>query len=55
MQLFKFKGGVKPDPQKTPSLQTPLGLAPVPALLVVPLPACAMRFIQHNRLHAFME
>ena len=37
MQLFKFKGGVKPDPQKTPSLQTPIGLAPVPALLVVPL------------------
>jgi electron transport complex protein RnfC len=37
MQLFKFKGGVKPDPQKTPSLQTPIGLAPLPALLVVPL------------------
>jgi len=36
-QLFKFKGGVKPDPNKTPSLQTPIGLAPVPALLVVPL------------------
>lgn len=37
MQLFKFKGGVKPDPNKTPSLQTPIGMAPLPALLVVPL------------------
>jgi len=36
-RLFKFKGGVKPDPNKTPSLQTPIGLAPLPALLIVPL------------------
>ena len=36
-QLFKFKGGVKPDPNKTPSVQAPIGMAPLPALLVVPL------------------
>jgi len=36
-QLFKFKGGVKPDPNKTPSVQAPIGTAPLPALLVVPL------------------
>ena len=36
-QLFKFKGGVKPDPNKTPSVQGPIGTAPLPALLVVPL------------------
>ena len=36
-QLFKFKGGVKPDPNKTPSVQVPIGTAPLPALLVVPL------------------
>jgi electron transport complex protein RnfC len=37
MRLFKFKGGVKPDPNKTSSLQTPIGMAPVPPLLIVPL------------------
>ena len=36
-QLFKFKGGVKPDPNKTPSVQAPIGTAPLPALLIVPL------------------
>ncbi len=35
--LFKFKGGVKPDPQKTASVQMPIGTPPLPALLVVPL------------------
>ena len=37
LQLFKFKGGVKPDTNKTPSVQTPIGVAPLPALLIVPL------------------
>ena len=37
LQLFKFKGGVKPDTNKTPSLQAPIGIAPLPALLIVPL------------------
>ena len=36
-QLFKFKGGVKPDTNKTPSVQAPIGIAPMPRLLVVPL------------------
>ena len=36
-QLFKFKGGVKPDTNKTPSVQAPIGTAPIPKLLVVPL------------------
>jgi len=36
-RLFKFKGGVKPDTNKTPSVQAPIGVAPLPALLVVPL------------------
>ena len=36
-QLFKFKGGVKPDTNKTPSVQAPIGIAPLPRLLVVPL------------------
>ncbi len=36
-QLFKFKGGVKPDTNKTPSVQLPIGIAPLPALLIVPL------------------
>ena len=34
MQLFKFKGGVKPDPQKSPSLQTPIGACTDAALCV---------------------
>ena len=37
LQLFKFKGGVKPDTNKTPSVQAPIGIAPLPALLIVPL------------------
>ncbi len=37
LQLFKFKGGVKPETSKTPSLQTPIGIVPLPALLIVPL------------------
>ena len=36
-QLFKFKGGVKPATNKAPSVQAPIGIAPVPPLLVVPL------------------
>ena len=37
LQLFKFKGGVKPDTNKTPSVQMPIGIAPLPPLLIVPL------------------
>ena len=36
-QLFKFKGGVKPQTYKTPSVQAPIGRAPLPSVLVVPL------------------
>lgn len=36
-RLFKFKGGIKPATNKTPSVQEPIGIAPVPPLLVVPL------------------
>jgi len=36
-QLFKFKGGVKPNTNKTPSVQTPIAVAPLPAQLIVPL------------------
>ena len=36
-QLFKFKGGVKPATNKTPSAQAPIGIAPLPSLLIVPL------------------
>ena len=36
-QLFKFKGGVKPQTNKTSSLQEPIGQAPLPARLIVPL------------------
>ena len=36
-QLFKFKGGVKPDTNKTPSVQMPIGIAPLPSRLIVPL------------------
>jgi electron transport complex protein RnfC len=36
-QLFKFKGGVKPQTNKTPSLHEPIGQAPLPARLIVPL------------------
>ncbi len=37
LQLFKFKGGVKPATHKTPSVQLPIGQAPLPPLLVVAL------------------
>ncbi|WP_301101540.1 electron transport complex subunit RsxC [Propionivibrio sp.] len=37
LQLFQFKGGVKPDTNKTSSVQAPIGRAPLPPLLVVPL------------------
>ena len=37
LQLFKFKGGVKPDTHKAPSVQQPIARAPLPPLLVVPL------------------
>ncbi|WP_313952350.1 electron transport complex subunit RsxC [Accumulibacter sp.] len=36
-RLFSFKGGVKPETRKTPSVQEPIGQAPLPARLVVPL------------------
>ncbi len=37
MKLFKFKGGVKPDPNKTVSTQLPMTAAPLVARYVVPL------------------
>ena len=37
LPLFKFKGGVKPETHKTPSVQLPIASAPLPPLLVVPL------------------
>lgn len=37
LPLFKFKGGVKPDTHKAPSVQQPIGRAPLPPLLIVPL------------------
>jgi electron transport complex protein RnfC len=37
LQLFKFKGGVKPEPKKSPSVQLPIGIAPLPPILIVPL------------------
>ncbi len=37
IQLFKFKGGVKPNTHKTPSVQAPIAQAPLPSLLIVPL------------------
>ena len=36
-RLFNFKGGVKPQTYKAPSVQAPIGLAPVPSRLFVPL------------------
>jgi electron transport complex protein RnfC len=36
-QLFKFKGGVKPQSHKTPSLHEPIAQAPLPSRLIVPL------------------
>jgi len=37
MKLFKFKGGVKPDPKKTVSTQLPITAAPLVQRYVVPL------------------
>lgn len=37
LQLFKFKGGVKPETNKSPSVQMPIGIAPLPPRLIVPL------------------
>ena len=37
LQLFKFKGGVKPATNKTQSAQAPIGQAPLPTRLIVPL------------------
>ena len=36
-QLFKFNGGVKPPTHKAASVQAPIGTAPLPSVLVVPL------------------
>ncbi|WP_300318929.1 electron transport complex subunit RsxC [Accumulibacter sp.] len=36
-RLFSFKGGVKPQTHKAPSVQSPIGQAPLPARLYVPL------------------
>ena len=35
--LFKFKGGVKPETHKAPSVVQPIARAPLPPLLIVPL------------------
>jgi electron transport complex protein RnfC len=37
LQLFKFKGGVKPQTNKTQSVHEPIGIAPLPSRLFVPL------------------
>ena len=37
LPLFKFKGGIKPATNKTPSRQTPIAVAPIPSQLIVPL------------------
>ncbi len=37
MNLFKFKGGVKPPTNKTQSVTLPIATAPIPSRLVVPL------------------
>jgi Na+-translocating ferredoxin:NAD+ oxidoreductase subunit C len=37
MNLFKFKGGVKPPTNKTQSVTLPIAAAPLPSRLVVPL------------------
>jgi electron transport complex protein RnfC len=36
-RLFSFKGGVKPQTHKTPSVQEPIAMAPLPSRLYVPL------------------
>ena len=38
MNLFKFKGGVKPPTNKTQSVTLPIAIAPLPSHLVVPPP-----------------
>jgi electron transport complex protein RnfC len=37
LQLFKFKGGVKPATNKTQSVAQPISAAPIPSVLAVPL------------------
>ena len=37
LQLFKFKGGVKPQTNKTQSVSEPIAIAPLPSRLFVPL------------------
>ena len=37
LQLFKFKGGVKPQINKTQSVSEPIASAPLPSRLFVPL------------------
>jgi Na+-translocating ferredoxin:NAD+ oxidoreductase subunit C len=37
LQLFKFKGGVKPATNKVQSVTLPIGVAPMPSRLAVPL------------------
>ena len=37
MNLFKFKGGVKPPTNKTQSNTLPIAQAPLPSRLIVPL------------------
>jgi len=37
LQLFKFKGGVKPATNKTQSLTQPIGIAPLPSVVTIPL------------------
>ena len=37
MNLFKFKGGVKPPTNKVQSLGQPIAVAPIPSRLIVPL------------------
>ena len=37
MNLFKFKGGVKPPTNKAQSVGLPIAQAPLPSRLVVPL------------------
>lgn len=37
MKLFSFKGGIKPDPQKTLSTQLPIAQAPLVSRYIVPL------------------
>jgi electron transport complex protein RnfC len=37
LQLFKFKGGVKPATNKTQSLTQPIAIAPLPSVVAIPL------------------